>query len=173
MKKHIQIGFKKDLFLKYKIQVEYNFNICEGGGSAEKTKLGEAGEALAGGRQVSLVQAEAGKNCYTSFMSWHLYWSKKHKIAWCKVFSFQSYFFEFILRLQVPKAGSSSWVANFLKLAGVDASTSSTKSLNGMNHKAMRKHYPTPRIEVPSQHSTCSKDIPAIANSSLLFTVVR
>ena len=95
MRKHIQIGFKKGLSLKYKIQVEYNFNICEGGGSAEKTKLGEAGEALAGGRQVSLVQAEAGKNCYTSFMSWHLYWSKKHKIAWCKVFSFQSYIYNF------------------------------------------------------------------------------
>ena len=89
----------------------------------------------------------AGSGCYTSFMSWHLYWSKKHRIAWCKVHFPKKALVK--LLLQVPKAGSSSWVTNFLKLAGVEASES--KGLNGMNHKTVRRHYPTPKLEVPSQ----------------------
>ena len=69
------------------IQVEYNFNICEGGREADRTQVGEVGEAIGGVRQINLVQEGNGNadGCYTSFMSWHLYWSKKHRIAWCKV----------------------------------------------------------------------------------------
>lgn len=66
------------------IQVEYNFNICEGGGSADRT--GEAGKSVV--KQMKLVEegVEGTSNgCFTRFMSWHLYWSKKHRIAWCKV----------------------------------------------------------------------------------------
>ena len=126
------------------MQVEYNFNICEGGEGGGRAQV----EGASGVRQMKLVEAggESANSCYTSFMRWHLYWSKKHRIAWCKVpFPKKA----LIKLLQVPKAGSSSWVTNFLKLAGVEATES--KGLNGMNHKTMRKHYPTPKLEVPNQ----------------------
>ena len=35
---------------------------------------------------------------------YYIYWSKRHSVIWCKV----------------PKAGSSTWTYNFLKLAGVN-----------------------------------------------------
>ena len=48
----------------------------------------------------------------------YIYWSKRHSLTWCKV----------------PKAGSSTWTFNFLKLAGVDPKSHI--------HKALRDHYP-------------------------------
>ena len=48
----------------------------------------------------------------------YMYWSKRHSLIWCKV----------------PKAGSSTWTYNFLKLAGVDPKQHI--------HKALRDHYP-------------------------------
>ena len=72
------------LFFVNIIQVEYNFNICEGGGSADR--IGEVGKSVV--KQMKLVEegVEGTTNsCFTRFMSWHLYWSKKHRIAWCKV----------------------------------------------------------------------------------------
>jgi hypothetical protein len=47
-----------------------------------------------------------------------MYWSKRNSLVWCKV----------------PKAGSSTWTYNFLKLAGVSPRT--------QIHKVLRDHYP-------------------------------
>jgi len=56
---------------------------------------------------------------YLKRVNWYyIYWSKKHSLVWCKV----------------PKAGSSTWTYNFLKLAGVDPKSHI--------HKALRDHYP-------------------------------
>ena len=49
----------------------------------------------------------------------YIYWSRAHSLTWCKV----------------PKAGSSTWTFNFLKLAGV-------KDPKSKIHKALRDHYP-------------------------------
>jgi len=49
---------------------------------------------------------------------YYIYWSKPSSLVWCKV----------------PKAGSSTWTYNFLKLAGVDPKQHI--------HKALRDHYP-------------------------------
>jgi len=48
----------------------------------------------------------------------YMYWSKPHSLIWCKV----------------PKAGSSTWTYNFLKLAGVNP--------KAHIHKALRDHFP-------------------------------
>jgi len=76
-----------------------------------------------------------------------LYWSPTHNLAWCKV----------------PKAGSSTWVDNFFKLA--EAKQGSTLVPKGQDapHLGLRKHFPKVRLS----------DVPTIANSSLLFMVVR
>ena len=48
----------------------------------------------------------------------YIYWSQKNSLIWCKV----------------PKAGSSTWTYNFLKLAGVDR--------KNHIHKELRNFYP-------------------------------
>jgi len=56
---------------------------------------------------------------YLKRINWlYVYWSKQHDLTWCKV----------------PKAGSSTWTFNFLKLAGVDPKSH--------QHKELRNHYP-------------------------------
>ena len=56
---------------------------------------------------------------YLKHINWlYIYWSKQHSLTWCKV----------------PKAGSSTWTFNFLKLAGVNPKTHL--------HKVLRDHYP-------------------------------
>jgi len=66
--------------------------------------------------QLGLVAEEWG---YLKRINWlYIYWSKRHSLTWCKV----------------PKAGSSTWTFNFLKLAGVDPKSHI--------HKALRDHYP-------------------------------
>lgn len=49
---------------------------------------------------------------------YYIYWSKPNSLIWCKV----------------PKAGSSTWTYNFLKLAGVNSKEHI--------HKLLRDHYP-------------------------------
>lgn len=66
--------------------------------------------------ELGLVAEEWG---YLKRVNWlYIYWSKKHSLTWCKV----------------PKAGSSTWTFNFLKLAGVNPKSHL--------HKALRDHYP-------------------------------
>ena len=56
---------------------------------------------------------------YLKRINWlYIYWSRENSLTWCKV----------------PKAGSSTWTFNFLKLAGVDPKSHI--------HKALRDHYP-------------------------------
>ena len=61
----------------------------------------------------------------------YIYWSKKYKLAWCKVCVFPSDKSQTIA--QVPKAGSTTWVYNMLVLAGSPLVNTSSKPLA---HKA-------------------------------------
>ena len=76
-----------------------------------------------------------------------LYWSPTHNLAWCKV----------------PKAGSSSWVANFFKLAEAKQGRTLVPTGQDAPHLGLRKHFPMVK----------KSDLSTIANSSLLFMVVR
>lgn len=67
--------------------------------------------------QLGLVSEEWS---FLKRINWvYIYWSRAHSLTWCKV----------------PKAGSSTWTFNFLKLAGV-------KDPKTKIHKALRDHYP-------------------------------
>ena len=99
-----------------------------------KTVISTQDEALAGDERLCVDASQ---------LLTFLYWSPAHSLAWCKV----------------PKAGSSTWVANFFKLA--EAKQGSRLMPKG--HLALRKHFPKVRLS----------DLPTIATSSLLFMVVR
>jgi len=95
-----------------------------------------------------LIQEEEAElsDCFNSAVRSLLYWDKKHHLTWCKV----------------PKAGSTTWVENFYKLAG--APLPQDDSIDWwLVHKMLRSHYP----------NTPKKDIPEMLSSSLLFTFVR
>ena len=64
----------------------------------------------------------------------YIYWSKKYKLAWCKVFFPRPNFSKKSqTTAQVPKAGSTTWVYNMLVLAGSPLVNTSSKPLA---HKA-------------------------------------
>jgi len=94
----------------------------------------------------------------------YIYWSKKYKLAWCKV----------------PKAGSTTWVYNMLmlaesqlvnnssttssgrKLSSTDLSSSqSSLSEDDLMHVELRRHYPVP------------KNLKEVEKQALTFHVVR
>jgi len=67
----------------------------------------------------SQLQLEPEEWAYLKRINWpYIYWSKSNSLTWCKV----------------PKAGSSTWTFNFLKLAGVD--------IKSKLHRELRNHYP-------------------------------
>ena len=60
----------------------------------------------------------------------YIYWSKKYKLAWCKVFFPRPNFSKKSqTTAQVPKAGSTTWVYNMLVLAGSPLVNTSSKPL--------------------------------------------
>ena len=60
----------------------------------------------------------------------YIYWSKKYKLAWCKVFFPRTNFSKKSQTIaQVPKAGSTTWVYNMLVLAGSPLVNTSSKPL--------------------------------------------
>ena len=60
----------------------------------------------------------------------YIYWSKKYKLAWCKVFFPRPKFSKNSqTTAQVPKAGSTTWVYNMLVLAGSPLVNTSSQPL--------------------------------------------
>ena len=60
----------------------------------------------------------------------YIYWSKKYKLAWCKVFFPRPKFSKISqTTAQVPKAGSTTWVYNMLVLAGSPLVNTSSQPL--------------------------------------------
>jgi len=84
--------------------------------------------------------------CPSSFFT-RFFHSPRHNLAWCKV----------------PKAGSSTWVENFLLLANQTEAAISSMDLV-TRHQRMGTHYPR------TMHQGQLSDI---VNSSLIFMVVR
>ena len=126
---------------------------------------------------------EPPPKCSSKFFTF-FYHSPSHNLAWCKVFITKSnfwniYAFMILTSLdKVPKAGSSTWVENFLLLANeTQASISSmvgemTQVLQYLlptwqdldtRHKRMRTYYP--RLN--------QGQLNGIVDSSLIFMVVR
>ena len=83
----------------------------------------------------------------TAHLLYFLYWSPTHSLAWCKV----------------PKAGSSTWVDNFFKLAEDKQGSTMDPKDREAPHTGLRKLFPKVQIS----------DLPTIGTSSLVFMVVR
>jgi len=95
------------------IQQERRQNVVD---VCNKYQIDRSSKDSKAAKRLGLSQEEA---FYLKRVNWYyIYWSKRHSVIWCKV----------------PKAGSSTWTYNFLKLAGVDPKEHI--------HKVLRDHYP-------------------------------
>jgi len=95
------------------IQQERRQNVLD---VCNKYQIDRSSKDSKAAKRLGLSQEEA---FYLKRVNWYyIYWSKRHSVIWCKV----------------PKAGSSTWTYNFLKLAGVDPKEHI--------HKVLRDHYP-------------------------------
>ena len=126
----------------------------------------------------------------------YIYWSKKHKLAWCKVTSFTSLAqskekqTDNVTKLsQVPKAGSTTWVYNMLQLAK-NTSSSAPPDARQQPYSAPQSterapdrlllHAPQTQLseddlmhEELRRHYPVSKNLNEVEKQALTFHVVR